>query len=223
MSGGCIEPEIEATILQGTNSIDTIRIWGSEYGCWFWRSVFIDSIWNYWDSEYFENFNFLIKDSLDQYGIELWCEFPGRGYPGSPLQIPLDTPFAISWSGDFSITLRMVKGNEIVFFRKLDCNILWGDIKNEINDYPHKFHLYSNYPNPFNPTTTIKFSVDKNEYTSLRIFDITGREVALLISEKLNPGTYSTQWDASAMPSGVYFCLLRSGSHSVSQKLIFMK
>jgi hypothetical protein len=223
ISGGCMEPEIEATILQGMNSIDTIRIWCFENGYCFWRPVFIDSIWNYWDSEYFENINFLVKDSLDQYRIELWCEFPETGYPGSPMQIPLDTPFAISWGGDFSITLRMVKENEITFFRKLDCSAQWGDIKKEKNDCLCKFYLYSNYPNPFNPTTTIKFSVDKNEYTSLKIFDITGRDVALLISEKLNPGTYSTQWNASTMPSGVYFCLLRSGLHAESRKLILIK
>jgi hypothetical protein len=69
---------------------------------------------------------------------------------------------------------------------------------------PNTFSLEQNYPNPFNPTTVISFSVGTYSYTSLRVYDLLGREVATLVSETLSAGTYSRQWNADGMPSGMY-------------------
>ena len=70
---------------------------------------------------------------------------------------------------------------------------------------PKRFALYQNYPNPFNPTTTISFSVGTSSYTSLRVYDLLGREVATLVSELLPPGSYTRRWNALDLPSGIYF------------------
>jgi hypothetical protein len=74
------------------------------------------------------------------------------------------------------------------------------------------FQLYQNYPNPFNPSTTIQFSIADPQFTILKIFDLLGREVSLLVSEKKTPGNYSVMWNAEGLASGVYFCRLQVGN-----------
>lgn len=86
-----------------------------------------------------------------------------------------------------------------------------------------KYSLSQNYPNPFNPITTLKFDVSKTSFVLLRIFDISGREITTLINEKLNPGTYETQWNASEYSSGVYFYRLETSDFSETKKMILMK
>jgi hypothetical protein len=103
-------------------------------------------------------------------------------------------------------------------------------ISNNNGSVPGKFELYQNYPNPFNPTTKIKFDIPsnvKNETSNVKliIYDILGKEVASLIppQEKLHPGTYEVEWNASSYPSGVYFYKLTVGDLSATKKLILLK
>lgn len=95
------------------------------------------------------------------------------------------------------------------------------------NNVPMKFKLYQNYPNPFNPTTKIKFDVPevRGEKLEVRlvIYDILGKEVALLVNEKQNAGTYEAEWDASNYPSGVYFYKLISDKIYITKKLVLLK
>ena len=90
---------------------------------------------------------------------------------------------------------------------------------------PQEFNLYANYPNPFNPVTTIRFDVGMNSgnNTILRIYDITGRNVATLINGQLQTGTYEVRWDARGFPSGLYFSELISGTKRQTQKMILLK
>ena len=89
---------------------------------------------------------------------------------------------------------------------------------------PETFALHPVYPNPFNPTTTLRFTVGITHASSLlQVFDITGRLVETLIDEHLRPGTHSVQWNASRFSSGVYFVHLESESFSQSQKVILLK
>jgi len=86
------------------------------------------------------------------------------------------------------------------------------------------FKLFSAYPNPFNPTTTIRFDLDKTlNPISLQIYDITGRIMETLIYEKFESGHHEVQWDASASASGVYFVELVSDKNRSVQKLILLK
>ncbi len=73
------------------------------------------------------------------------------------------------------------------------------------NEVPEKFSLEQNYPNPFNPSTKIKFSIAEQTHVELKIFDVTGREITNLINRRLMAGTYEYEWNASNLPSGVYF------------------
>jgi len=90
-------------------------------------------------------------------------------------------------------------------------------------ELPKSFSLEQNYPNPFNPTTTISFSIPTKSFVSLKVYDALGREVSLLISEELSAGTYSRQWNATNLPSGIYFYRLQAESFNKTQKLILQK
>lgn len=70
---------------------------------------------------------------------------------------------------------------------------------------PHSVILFQNYPNPFNPTTEISFQLAKAGFVSLKVYDVLGREVSTIVSEELSSGYYLQQWNAIAMPTGVYF------------------
>lgn len=88
---------------------------------------------------------------------------------------------------------------------------------------PHTFRLLQNYPNPFNPVTTMEFEVADAGVVTLRVYDVGGREVALLLREKKSPGRYSVQWIASDIPSGVYFYRLDAGGVSETKKLLLIR
>ncbi|MBK8551625.1 MAG: T9SS type A sorting domain-containing protein [Ignavibacteria bacterium] len=86
---------------------------------------------------------------------------------------------------------------------------------------PEKYELSQNYPNPFNPVTVIRYALTENGFTNLKIYDITGREVAKLVNEKQDAGRYEVTFNGSNFASGVYFYELRSGEF-VSQKRMFL-
>ena len=75
---------------------------------------------------------------------------------------------------------------------------------------PAAFNLHQNFPNPFNPATSIKFDIAKKGNVKLVVFDILGRELSTLINESLNPGTYQVSFDGSGLSSGIYLCRLQS-------------
>lgn len=85
------------------------------------------------------------------------------------------------------------------------------------------FSLGQNYPNPFNPTTTISFGLASKSFVSLRVFNVLGREVSILVSEELPAGTYSQNWNAAGLASSVYFYCLQTGSFTDTKKLLLLR
>lgn len=85
-------------------------------------------------------------------------------------------------------------------------------VEGHSNELPEKFSLSKNFPNPFNPTTTNRFSLPQRERVTLKIFDVRGREIVTLVDGELNPAEHSVVFDAKNLPSGVYFYLLQTGS-----------
>ncbi len=102
-------------------------------------------------------------------------------------------------------------------------------VQNISTEVPSAYSLKQNYPNPFNPVTKIRFDIKKSEVRSqnsevtLKIFDITGKEVATLVNERLQPGTYETTFDGSALNSGVYFYKLISDGFTETKKMLMIK
>ncbi|MBL8016303.1 MAG: T9SS type A sorting domain-containing protein, partial [Ignavibacteria bacterium] len=91
---------------------------------------------------------------------------------------------------------------------------------------PDSYKLYPAYPNPFNPVTKIRFAIPSGTsaaQTFLSVYDILGKEVAMLVKQNLLPGTYEVEWNASAYPSGIYFCTLKSGAFRETKKMILIK
>lgn len=86
-----------------------------------------------------------------------------------------------------------------------------------------KFALYQSYPNPFNPTTTIQFSIPHREHLTLKVFDMLGREVATLVNGELDSGEHSVVFGAKDLPSGVYFYRLQAGSFVEQRKMVIIK
>lgn len=89
--------------------------------------------------------------------------------------------------------------------------------------FPDAFLLKQNFPNPFNPSTNISFSIPSESFVTLKIFDALGREVSELVNEKLHAGTYSKQFISVGLPSGVYFYRLQADNYSDTKKLILLK
>ncbi|MBW7843278.1 MAG: T9SS type A sorting domain-containing protein [Ignavibacterium sp.] len=88
---------------------------------------------------------------------------------------------------------------------------------------PQTFSLEQNYPNPFNPVTKIKFTLASNEYTTLKVYDIIGKEITTLVNNQMEKGHYEINFDASNLPSGVYLYTLNAGGYKETRKMILMR
>jgi photosystem II stability/assembly factor-like uncharacterized protein len=131
---------------------------------------------------------------------------------------PPDLPYSISafpsgdvWFGGFNG--RIFKKNGIL------TEIQGNGEKTK----PQTFQLYQNYPNPFNPSTTFSFSIPYSSFIILKVYDMLGREVKTLVNEEMKPGTYGMTWNAGALPSGVYFYRLASGSFTETKRMVLLK
>jgi hypothetical protein len=91
------------------------------------------------------------------------------------------------------------------------------------NGIPRKFDLKQNYPNPFNPVTKINYEVSKNEFVSIKIYDMLGREIATLVNKQIEAGYYTYDFDASSMASGVYVCKMKAGTFEKSLRMTVLK
>jgi hypothetical protein len=97
------------------------------------------------------------------------------------------------------------------------------DVAHGGSEIPTAYELAQNYPNPFNPSTKIRFEVRGSGLVSLKVFDVLGREVAVLVNDNLNAGSYETTFDAKKLASGVYFYKLHAGEFSSTKKMLLTK
>ena len=93
----------------------------------------------------------------------------------------------------------------------------------KLNNRPENFSLSQNYPNPFNPSTTIDYSVAKSSNVKLSVFDLSGKEVAVLVNGYKNAGTYAVSFSAENLSSGVYYYKIAIGGFSQTRKMILIK
>jgi len=91
------------------------------------------------------------------------------------------------------------------------------------NSTPKWFAPFEDYPNPFNPTTTIRFSIPHRAHVTRKVFDVLGREVATLVDGELNPGEHSVVFDAKDLPSGMYFFRLTTPTFSQTKSMEVLK
>jgi hypothetical protein len=163
-------------------------------------------------------------------------------YPGNPI-IKGD---AGTWDAGFTIypmVVRRPDGHYLLYYT--GANSGWtiqsiglaiDSVTTSIDDHetlPAYFALLQNYPNPFNPTTVISYQIPLNPplqrgnergiYVTLKVYDMLGREVATLVNEKKDAGTYSVQWNASGFSSGIYFYRLEAAGRQEIRKMLLLK
>jgi hypothetical protein len=88
---------------------------------------------------------------------------------------------------------------------------------------PKTYLLSQNYPNPFNPTTTIKYQIPELSFVTIKVYDVLGNEISTLVNEEKPVGSYEVEFNATALPSGIYFYRLQAGSFVETKKMILLK
>ncbi|MBT6866878.1 MAG: T9SS type A sorting domain-containing protein, partial [Candidatus Marinimicrobia bacterium] len=101
-------------------------------------------------------------------------------------------------------------------------------VEGQSSDLPTNFILHQNYPNPFNPSTTIRFSLEKQNIISLQVFDLRGRLIKTLLMAESQPGDHEIQWNGyndleEAVSNGVYLYSIRTENEIQSRKMILLK
>lgn len=109
------------------------------------------------------------------------------------------------WSSTFSLT------------------VLVTDIRKSGREIPSVYNLYENYPNPFNPVTTIRFDLPKKSFVYLTVYDLLGREIVKLVQKELEAGIFNVTFNAGNLPGGVYFYKIEASNFSAVRKMIIVK
>ena len=153
----------------------------------------------------------------------------GKNWEEIELDLPV-TQFSYQWivpdlitdEGKIKIYMDNVGGDYLAVSENFSISGTMVSAKNE-EAVPLSFTLYPNYPNPFNPTTTIRYTLSKTDFVSLVIYDIRGEEVERLIEGEQPEGTRTVRWNASRMASGVYFYRLTAGDFVQTRKMILIR
>ncbi len=146
----------------------------------------------------------------------------GKVNPSKPAQfvVQIYYPETVTWKGSVlfdSLEFLGIKRNG-----QLPPKPLVG-VENNDNAVVKEFKLYNNYPNPFNPSTNIKYDLPKETFVVLKVYDILGRELATLVNEKQNSGRYNIRFDASNLASGIYVYRIIAGDFVQVHKMILLK
>jgi len=96
-------------------------------------------------------------------------------------------------------------------------------VENDENVVPSEYSLSQNYPNPFNPSTKIKYSIPQASFVTLKIYDVLGNEIMTLANSEKSVGIYEVKFNASSLPSGIYFYQLQAGSFAETRKMVLLK
>ena len=111
------------------------------------------------------------------------------------------------------VTYAKVNGNE------------FGALVSVNNNYFKElsYLLSQNYPNPFNPSTSIQYLIGSRQFVTLKVYDVLGNEIAILVNEELQAGEYEVEFDGTGLPSGIYFYKLQAGDYNQTKKMILIK
>jgi len=114
-------------------------------------------------------------------------------------------------------------GNNEIYYKRNPTGNLVGMININSEIIPDKFELHQNYPNPFNPSTTIRFGIVKQTNAKIMIYDVLGRQVAILVNESFKPGTYEVIWNASSHSSGIYYYIMQTEDFRDVKRMVLIK
>ncbi|MBK8661057.1 MAG: cellulase family glycosylhydrolase [Ignavibacteriales bacterium] len=123
-------------------------------------------------------------------------------------------------AGTHKLTLRFYTGN--FNLSNIDFTLISTDIEDE-TQLPVEFDLSQNHPNPFNPSTVVKYSLPVDGFVNISVYNNLGEKVSVLVDGEVIAGKYSVSFDAGNLPSGVYFCRMESGNFISSRKMLLLK
>ncbi len=174
-------------------------------------------------------YQFSVRTSSSAGGGKFHIEIDGVDATGV-LSVP-STGGWQTWTSTVSGPVKLVAGvHTLKFFidasgfnvNRMDAELLATGVAGDVS-VPGVFALHQNYPNPFNPSTTIRYSLASAQQVRLAVYDVLGSEVAVLAEGRTQAGTHAVEWDARALPSGVYFYRLTAGGLIETKRLIIQK
>ena len=137
-------------------------------------------------------------------------------------------PYNIPANGEITVSFALIAGDNLndlktnAIAAKNKYNLLLS-VVNYNSEIPDSYSLLQNYPNPFNPATKIKFALPTSGFTSLKVYDISGKEISNLLNSNIQAGTYEVLFDASNFSSGAYFYKLESNGYIETKKMFLIK
>lgn len=191
----------------------------------------------------------LLRDLCASHPADILTEqVPGEIYflESSADEVTIGQPCTISWSaaqgsavtfngvpvpnqGDTTVTplvtteYLLASVGEVAESRSVTVNAVVADVGGGDDGLPDRFALKENYPNPFNPSTTIAFDLPERSFVRIAVHDALGRQMALLVGEDRSAGSHAVTWTAAGMPSGVYYCRMQAGTFAETRKLLLLR
>ncbi len=156
--------------------------------------------------------------------IALWLN---NGFATSWQKQTLNNNFAGAW-GVYGEDIDNDGDKDVIGAATVVNDILWWEndgivgIK-KYSNLPQKFQLTQNYPNPFNPTTIIKYQIPRLSFVTIKVYDVLGNEIATLVDEEKTIGIHSIEFDATSLPSGIYFYQLQTPNLTQTKNMILLK
>ncbi len=141
----------------------------------------------------------------------------------APQNPPLGGLFMVAYQSDSVAGPNAVRGRtsrveqDVMLAGVIDLSV------DETSKLPRDLSLYQNYPNPFNPRTTIRYAIARQSHVRLSVYDLLGREIALLVDRDQSPGTREVHWDAAGVASGLYFYRVQTREFIQTRKMVLMR
>jgi hypothetical protein len=174
---------------------------------------------DFWTANSTELNFFLISPGPNQESVALIP--PGTTEEWISVDIPLsDFEPTVNLTEVFQL---MFTGNGTIYLDNIYFSTMLSDVREVENSFPSDFVLEQNYPNPFNPATNIRFSIPEANQVSLRVYDLLGQEVATLVNQFMNAGTFEVSFDASNLPTGIYTYSITAGDFQSVKKMMLIK
>jgi len=213
LGGGCTTPFFYWTVSDSVGLDDTVRIYPG-----LWTSMwYLDSVRS---SIFVSHCYFTARDPLHDLQFECWRQ-PLMPL-GEPVLVLPDSEFMCrEWHSRVSFFAK--RGGIVVDSISKIFVAEYGLGVRENDGVAAQYVLEQNHPNPFNPTTSIRYEVPQEAVVSLKVFNVLGQEVAALLDGLKEPGSYEVQWNAKNLPSGVYFYRLQAGDFVQTKKLVILK
>jgi hypothetical protein len=211
-AGGCTPTELIVSYIRAGDNVDTLKILsGWNIGFWTGKDNFFWEVY------------FLIKDSLDLYQPELWIEPQQYSEWEQPIKVTFDSLLRFDYRR-YYFKLYLFRDGIKVDSLSQFCIAKIGIGVEQTGDKPVlSDQLYSNYPNPFNQETIIKYSIKNYGPVQLLTYNSNGQLIEVLLNRISSPGIYNLKWETNEVSTGLYFILLKTANQIEVRKCLLIK